>query len=40
LGEGFLETVKKKDRILISSLGYLMEFFKIDNFVGHRVHAL
>jgi hypothetical protein len=40
LGEGLLEMVKKKGGILISSLGYLAEFVKIDNFVGHRVHAL
>jgi hypothetical protein len=40
LGEGLLEVVKKKGLIFISSLGYLMEFVKIYNFVGHCVHAL
>jgi hypothetical protein len=40
LGEGLLETVKKKDWIVISFLDYLAEFVKIYNFVGHCVHAL
>jgi hypothetical protein len=40
LGEGLLEAVKKKDQIFFSSLGYLADFVKIYNFVGHCVHAL
>jgi hypothetical protein len=40
LGEGLLLAVKKKGQIFISPFGYLVEFVKIDNFVGHRVPAL
>jgi hypothetical protein len=39
-GEGLLEAVKKKGQIFVSPLGYLTEFVKIYNFVGHHVHAL
>jgi hypothetical protein len=39
LGEGLLEAVKKKDWTF-SAPWVTSEFVTIDNFVGHRVHAL